>query len=319
MESKDIVLLAVTLVILAEVSYLLAKLPKTSIKSKDRAILVDTSVLMDGRIVSVAATGFIGGTLVIPRSVIGELQLLADGSDSDKRARARFGLDVMTQLQKLDTVSVELLQDGSRASEGVDERLLTLAKQHRAAICTLDYNLNKVAAVEGIAVLNINELAQSVRMSYLPGDQIVLELLQKGQDAHQAVGYLADGTMVVVEQSSAYIGKTVHVEVIRSLQTAAGKMMFAKRIDDRKAAPAAATKPLGAQRKSSELPQAVVTKKAASKPRHHPAKAKQGEKVANPEKVAQKPPQSRPAHLHRRRPTQTDREAAFIALVDKQE
>lgn len=231
MKTEDIVLLAVTLVILAEVTYLLAKLPKTRLNAKDRAILIDTSVLMDGRLTSIAATGFIGGTLVIPRSVVGELQLLADGSDSDKRSRARYGLDVVTDLQKLEGVTVELLQDGSRADEGVDERLLTLAKRHDAAICTLDFNLNKVAAVEGIQVLNINELAQGLRMSHLPGDHVLIELVQKGQDSHQAVGYLPDGTMVVVEQSSSYIGKTVEVEVIRSLQTAAGKMMFARRLD----------------------------------------------------------------------------------------
>ena len=232
METKDIVLLAVTLLILGEVSYLLTRLPKTNIKAKDRAILVDTSVLMDGRIVAVAGTGFIGGTLVIPRSVIGELQFLADHADSDKRARARHGLDVVTELQAMERVAVELLQDGSRASEGVDDRLLSLAKQHGAVIMTLDYNLNKVAAVEGTEVLNLNELAQSLRMEYLPGEKLLLDLIQKGQDSHQAVGYLPDGTMVVVEQASSKIGQTHTVEIVRSLQTAAGRMMFAKLVDE---------------------------------------------------------------------------------------
>lgn len=232
METKDIVLLAVTLLILGEVSYLLARLPKTNIRAKNRAILVDTSVLMDGRIVAVAATGFVGGTLVIPRSVIGELQFLADHADSDKRARARHGLDVVTELQAMERVEVELLQDGSRAREGVDDRLLSLAKQHGALIMTLDYNLNKVAAVEGTEVLNLNELAQSLRMEYLPGEKLVLELIQKGQDSHQAVGYLPDGTMVVVEQANSKIGQTHTVEIVRNLQTAAGRMMFAKINDD---------------------------------------------------------------------------------------
>ena len=229
MQTKDLILLAVTLLILGEVSYLLARLPKNSIKSKDRAILVDTSVLMDGRIVPVAQTGFIGGTLVIPRSVIGELQFLADHADADKRARARYGLDVVTELQAMERVNVELLQDGSHAREGVDDRLLKLAKQHGAVIMTLDYNLNKVAAVEGTEVLNLNELAQSIRMEHLPGEKITLELIQKGQDAHQGVGYLPDGTMVVVEQASAQIGQTLNVEIIRNLQTAAGRMIFAKK------------------------------------------------------------------------------------------
>ena len=231
MQTKDLILLAVTLLILGEVSYLLARLPKNSIKSKDRAILVDTSVLMDGRIVPVAQTGFIGGTLVIPRSVIGELQFLADHADADKRARARYGLDVVTELQAMERVNVELLQDGSHAREGVDDRLLKLAKQPCAVIMTLDYNLNKVAAVEGTEVLNLNELAQSIRMEHLPGEKITLELIQKGQDAHQGVGYLPDGTMVVVEQASAQIGQTLNVEIIRNLQTAAGRMIFAKKIE----------------------------------------------------------------------------------------
>lgn len=232
MQTKDIVLLAGTLLILGEVSYLLARLPKNSIKSKDRAILVDTSVLMDGRIAAVAQTGFIGGTLVIPRSVIGELQFLADHADADKRARARYGLDVVTELQAMERVDVELLQDGSRAREGVDDRLLKLAKQHGAVIMTLDYNLNKVAAVEGTEVLNLNELAQSIRMEHLPGEKITLEIIQKGQDAHQGVGYLPDGTMVVVDQANSQIGQTLDVEIVRNLQTAAGRMIFAKKIDN---------------------------------------------------------------------------------------
>ena len=232
MQTKDIVLLAGTLLILGEVSYLLARLPKNSIKSKDRAILVDTSVLLDGRIAAVAQTGFIGGTLVIPRSVIGELQFLADHADADKRARARYGLDVVTELQAMERVDVELLQDGSRAREGVDDRLLKLAKQHGAVIMTLDYNLNKVAAVEGTEVLNLNELAQSIRMEHLPGEKITLEIIQKGQDAHQGVGYLPDGTMVVVDQANSQIGQTLDVEIVRNLQTAAGRMIFAKKIDN---------------------------------------------------------------------------------------
>ena len=228
MQLSTIVLLIITLIILGEVSYLLARLPRNTLKTKGRALLVDTSVLMDGRITAVAKTGFIGDTLVIPRSVVGELQFLADHADSDKRARARYGLDVVTELQAMDEVEVELLQDGSKAREGVDERLLSLAKQHGAWLLTIDYNLNKVAAVEGIGVLNMNELAQSIRMAHLPGEHLTLALLQKGQDAHQAVGHLPDGTMVVVEQASSQLGRTCEVEIIRNLQTAAGKMIFAK-------------------------------------------------------------------------------------------
>jgi uncharacterized protein YacL len=220
-------------VLLAEVTYLVAKLPRQS-NSKKRMIFVDTSVLIDGRILAVAKSGFIGDTLVIPRSVIGELQFLADNADHDKRARARYGLDVVKELQEMAEVDVTILQDGSKAEEGVDDRLLKLAKKHGGVIATIDYNLNKVAVVEGIAVLNVNELAQSLRMAYLPGEKMILELVQKGQDSHQGVGYLTDGTMVVVEHASNLIGKQVEIEFIRSLQTAAGKMMFAKPVESQR-------------------------------------------------------------------------------------
>ncbi len=231
METFNITLfLAVLLLaILAEVTYLVVKLPRQNLNRKQsRPILVDTSVLIDGRIIAVAQSGFVGDTLVIPRSVIGELQFLADNADHEKRTRARHGLDIVKELQTMPEVVVEILQDGSKAEEGVDERLLNLAKKHNAVVCTIDYNLNKVATVEGITVLNVNELAKSLRMAYLPGERMLLELTQKGQDKHQAVGHLTDGTMVVVEHAYKQIGHTVEIEFIRSLQTAAGKMMFAR-------------------------------------------------------------------------------------------
>lgn len=227
---EQLIIVGALLVLLAEVTYLVAKLPRQA-SGKKRMMFVDTSVLIDGRIVPVVASGFVGDTLAIPRSVIGELQFLADNADPDKRARARHGLDIVRELQQLEGADVQIFQDGSKAEEGVDERLLKLAKKHGGAVCTIDYNLNKVAAVEGITVCNVNELAKNLRMAYLPGEKIKLELVQKGQDSHQGVGYLADGTMVVVEHASAQVGQTVEVEFIRSLQTAAGKMMFAKKIE----------------------------------------------------------------------------------------
>jgi len=226
MENIIIILLSV---ILAETTYLTAvNTKRLSHKKEVRPIFVDTSVLIDGRIIAVAQSGFINGTLSIPRSVIGELQFLADNADAEKRSRARHGLDVVSELQAMPGVKVEIFQDGSRATEGVDERLLNLAKKYHGSICTIDYNLNKVAQVEDITVLNVNDLAMSLRMAYLPGEKMLLELTQKGQDTHQAVGHLIDGTMVVVEHASNQIGQTVEIEFIRSLQTAAGKMMFAK-------------------------------------------------------------------------------------------
>ena len=226
----EIILTIVLLLIAAETTYLVVNQNgKTkNTKSKHLPIFVDTSVLIDGRIISIAQSGFITSTLFIPRSVVGELQYLADNADTDKRSRARHGLDIVSELQALSMVKVEIFNDGTKAEEGVDNRLLKLAKQYKGAICTIDFNLNKVAQVEGIQVLNVNDLAMTLRMAYLPGEKTRLELTQKGNDSHQAVGHLADGTMVVVEHASQAIGKTVEIEFIRSLQTAAGKMMFAR-------------------------------------------------------------------------------------------
>ncbi len=313
----ELLLVAVTLIILAEVTYLLAKLPKSSIKSKQRSILLDTSVLMDGRVLGVASSGFMGGTLVIPRSVVGELQFLADNADADKRARARYGLDVVSQLQGMDGVTVELLQDGSRAKDGVDNQLLKLATENHASICTIDYNLNKVAVVEGIQVLNINELAQGLRMAHLPGEQLLIELVQKGQDSHQGVGYLPDGTMVVVEQAAAQIGQTVSVEVVRSLQTAAGKMMFARKV----AAPAKA-QPAGSRPQTAKQPQAAGrkpwVKRGGEQPNTNQDKPRQAYTQAPKERSqsAQQTPKPRPGRYNNRR--KVDHEANIINLVEQQ-
>jgi uncharacterized protein YacL len=235
------------LIIAAEATYLTVNNFQRFSRTKQSPIFVDTSVLIDGRIVAIAQSGFMSRTLYIPRSVVGELQFLADNADSDKRARARHGLDIINELQALTTVETKIFQDGTRAKDGVDNRLLELAKKHNGSICTIDYNLNKVAVVEGIAVLNVNDLAKTLRMAYLPGERTMIELTQKGNDSHQGVGHLSDGTMVVVEQGGQLIGKTVEIEFIRSLQTAAGKMMFAKlvNIPEKKAAQNTVQKPAG--------------------------------------------------------------------------
>jgi len=234
----EIIIVILLLVIAVEVTYLvLVNTKKLAHKKEIKPIFVDTSVLIDGRIIAVARSGFISGKLSIPRSVIGELQFLADNADNEKRMRARHGLDVVADLQQMPNVKVEIFQDGSKAEEGVDERLLKLAKKYHGSICTIDYNLNKVALVEHIDVLNVNDLAMSLRMAYLPGEKMMLELTQKGQDTHQAVGHLTDGTMVVVEHANNLINQTVEIEFIRSLQTAAGKMMFAKLVDSNKNTP----------------------------------------------------------------------------------
>ncbi len=243
----DTLIIILLLVIAAEATYLTVNNFKRFGRTSQSPIFVDTSVLIDGRIVSIAQSGFMSRTLYIPRSVVGELQFLADNADSEKRTRARHGLDIINELQALTTVETKIFQDGTRATDGVDNRLLELAKKHNGSICTIDYNLNKVAVVEGIAVLNVNDLAKTLRMAYLPGERTVIELIQKGNDSHQGVGHLNDGTMVVVEQGGQFIGKSVEIEFIRSLQTAAGKMMFAKLVNapEKKSARAVEKKPAG--------------------------------------------------------------------------
>lgn len=313
MQTTELLLVVAVLAILAEVTYLVVKLPRqTNLRKQGRPILIDTSVLIDGRIIAVAKSGFIGDTLVIPRSVIGELQFLADNADHDKRARARHGLDVVTELQNMSHLDVEILQDGSKAEEGVDERLLNLAKKHAAAICTIDYNLNKVAVVEGITVLNVNELAQSLRMAYLPGEKMLLELVQKGQDAHQGVGYLGDGTMVVVEHASKYIGQSIEIEFIRSLQTAAGKMMFAKPVEQNQV------------KRPQVSQQRPAGKKPVQQPTTKPANVYHSDKrdshlVATDKQQPKKPVKpSRSRQSTKKQRTSADREASLLDLVNKQ-
>jgi rRNA-processing protein FCF1 len=224
----EILIIIALLAIAAETTYLTVTSLRKGHKKALAPVFVDTSVLIDGRIIAVAESGFLTRPLYIPRSVVGELQFLADNADTEKRTRARHGLDVIKQLQSILSMEIVIFPDGVKADEGVDNRLLSLAKKHHGSLCTIDYNLNKVAVVEGIEVLNVNELAKSLRMAYLPGERGFIALSQKGNDQHQGVGHLEDGTMVVVEHAYKLIGSTVEVEFIRSLQTAAGKMMFAK-------------------------------------------------------------------------------------------
>ena len=198
-------------------------------KNSRRKVFVDTSVLMDGRILSVAKAGFLGDEVYIPRSVIRELQLLADGSDAEKRTRARFGLDVANDLTREELANVEIYADADDRTK-VDERLLQLAKRHNGLILTNDFNLSKVAATEKIDAISINDLAQGLRSEYLPGDKLVVKIVGVGSNAHQGVAYLPDGTMVVVDNADklANTGKKVEIEFVRYLQTNAGRMMFAK-------------------------------------------------------------------------------------------
>ncbi len=224
----DLIIIVMLAIAIFEVYLLSGRRLEASPRQKSDKTLIDTSVLMDGRIIELAKSGFLLGEIIVPRSVLGELQLLADGSESQKREKARKGMDIVNELKNILGVHFLLYDDNERADEGVDSRLLLLAKRLDASIMTIDYNLNKVAKVVDVKVLNINELAKSLRMSHLPGEVIELDLTSAGQESGQAVGHLPDGTMTVVEGAKKYIGQNKKVEIIRSLQTDAGKMMFAK-------------------------------------------------------------------------------------------
>ncbi len=195
--------------------------------SYGQTVILDTCALIDGRILAIAKAGFVPHQLVVPQFVVAELQHLADTGDSQKRERARFGLDVIREIQDMRRCVVTIAREQFEGIPQVDDKLIALAKQYGAMLYTTDYNLNKVAQIEGVTVLNVNELAQALRPPRLPGEQVELKITQIGQDKTQGVGYLDDGTMVVVEQASRLVGQRVRVEFSRILQTQAGKMMFA--------------------------------------------------------------------------------------------
>ncbi|MBQ2643605.1 TRAM domain-containing protein [Candidatus Saccharibacteria bacterium] len=218
--------LVVILAVFAETSFLMFGKRKPT-RSGRRKIYVDTSVLIDGRILNIARTGFIDGDLIILKSVLLELQLLADGKDSEKRSRARAGLEVAAELERVINVNTVILDEKAKHKK-VDEELLRLAKENRGAVLTLDYNLIKVAEAEKIPTLNINDLALAVRSEFLPGEKIKLKILEKGSNRGQGLGYLDDGTMVVVDRAANKIGKELTVEFVKFHETSSGKMIFAK-------------------------------------------------------------------------------------------
>jgi uncharacterized protein YacL len=190
--------------------------------------ILDTSVIIDGRIADVGETGFLDGVLVIPQFVLRELQLVADSADSMKRNRGRRGLDVLQRLQKMSNLSIQIVEDDFPQIREVDMKLIELAKIYNCKIVTNDFNLNKVAQVRGVEVLNINELANSLKPIVLPGELMKVFILKEGKEYNQGVAYLDDGTMVVVDNAKKMIAKTIDVSVTSVLQTTAGKMIFGK-------------------------------------------------------------------------------------------
>lgn len=192
-----------------------------------RQLLLDTSVLIDGRIVEIAETGFIGGTLVIPRFVLSELHRVADSADSLRRNRGRRGLAKLNELQRNNDLPVKIIDDDPEEFGEVDAKLVALSMQFKAYLVTNDFNLNQVADAQGVDVLNINALANAVRSVYIPGETFAIRIIQEGRDPNQGIGYLDDGTMVVVESGQKYMDRTVGVEVTKLINRPTGRMIFA--------------------------------------------------------------------------------------------
>ncbi|HUP55332.1 MAG TPA: PIN domain-containing protein [Methylomirabilota bacterium] len=197
-------------------------------RSAEPRIVVDTSAIIDGRIAEIVESGFIYGTLVIPRFVLDELQHIADSSDTLRRNRGRRGLEILARMQKEPGTPVEIVEDTVPSETEVDAKLVALALTRSRVILTNDFNLNRVAELQGVRVMNINSLANAVKPAVLPGEELRVRVIQEGKEAGQGVGFLDDGTMIVVEGGARHIDKDLDVAVTRVLQTVAGRMIFAQ-------------------------------------------------------------------------------------------
>ena len=200
---------------------------RRSLPLSSRQLLLDTSVLIDGRIVEIAETGFIGGSLIIPRFVLSELHRVADSSDSLRRNRGRRGLAKLNELQRNNDLPVKIVDDDPEDFGEVDAKLVALSIQLNASLVTNDFNLNQVADAQGVDVLNINALANAVRSVYIPGETFAIRIIQAGRDPNQGIGYLDDGTMVVVESGQKFMDRNVSVEVTKLINRPTGRMIFA--------------------------------------------------------------------------------------------
>ncbi len=196
--------------------------------NEGRSVLLDTSVIIDGRIADIARTGFISGTILVPKFVLNELQHIADSSDPLRRNRGRRGLEVLNDLQKDSLTPVRFSDMDAAGVREVDDKLVVLAKQLNCAILTNDYNLNHVAQLQGVTVLNVNELANAVKAVFLPGERLEVKIIQSGKEPGQGVGYLDDGTMIVVDDGYRHLNEKLSVTVTKIFQTTAGRMIFAK-------------------------------------------------------------------------------------------
>lgn len=223
----------------SEVSNQIIKLPRPNLPfgsptpqvgsiALTKPLILDTSVIIDGRISDVVKTGFLSGLVLVPKFVLMELQQVSDSSDDLKRARGRRGFKIIEELKKMKSIKLEIWEK-DQTGKTVDEKLINLAKGLHGKILTTDYNLNRLATVSNLAVLNINDLANAVKTIAIPGETLDIKIVHIGKDSTQGVGYLNDGTMIIVENGADEIGKTIQVEVSRFLQGSAGRMFFAKK------------------------------------------------------------------------------------------
>ena len=200
----------------------------SGVKSDADNRILDTSVIIDGRIADICDSGFMDGEIIVPRFVLNELQLVADSADSIKRSRGRRGLDILNRMQKSSNIVIKIIEQDFPKIKGVDAKLVALAQKMNAKLLTNDFNLNKVAELQGVRVLNINELANSMKPVVLPGEQMSVKIIREGKESGQGVGYLDDGTMIIVDGAQKLLNANVEVIVTSMLQTTAGRMIFSE-------------------------------------------------------------------------------------------
>ncbi len=277
-------------------------------KNKQKVALLDSCALIDGRVVELAKAGFVPYELAVPEFIVAELQFLADGSDSHKRERARFGLEVVQQLQREPEISVHIERTKVQAKT-TDDKLVKLAKKISADLFTTDFNLNQVASIEGVRVLNVNELSHALRPVALPGEGFDVKVVQPGSNRDQGVGYMEDGTMIVIDGARNDIGKSVKVRITRTHQTIAGKMLFATKLSE----------PVAHVSKPVE----ELVRQPAQRPRRAPAP-----RPATPKpRVGGVPPKRAPQQRYRKsaqnnpnsqRPrSKSEREASLLNAIDE--
>ena len=281
-------------------------------KNKQKVALLDSCALIDGRVVELAKAGFVPYELAVPEFIVAELQFLADGNDSHKRERARFGLEVVQLLQREPEISVYIERTKVQA-RNTDDKLVKLAKKINADLFTTDFNLNQVASIEGVRVLNVNELSHALRPVALPDERFDVKVMQPGSNRDQGVGYMEDGTMIVIDGARKDIGKTIKVRITRTHQTIAGKMLFAAKVSDPATPPA----------KPAEAIRRTLDKHASAAQRRQPAPRYRPETSIAKPTPAKEPQPRHKAQPHYRKPdsarpqTKSEREASLLSAIDE--